>query len=127
MKDFLEFHHCQVETANTLSSAEQILMNWVPEVILIDFHIPNTEHWKPHPRFAHFFDPTQVSLTFCKQIKAHKTLRSILVFFISTDTQEQQKTLARQAGADGYFIKPMQEEYLERILGIARRKGLLSS
>ena len=61
--------------------------------------------------------PDMDGLEILKRIKANEILSSIPVVMLSTSNTHEDKTRARELGADGYFTKPLDFDGLCRVLG----------
>lgn len=74
-----------------------------PDVVLLDIMMPGID-----------------GLELCKQITTHPDLRHIKVVIVSGKAYDFDKRQAKQAGADGYIIKPLKAEaFAEEIKSIA--------
>ncbi|SHG74494.1 response regulator [Pedobacter caeni] len=85
---------------NTSSTSNQIVdqvMAYMPDIIFMD-------NWLP--------DVGGIDAT--RELKSHPTLKSIPVIYFTANNDV--KSLAEQAGADGYLSKPFDIQELENII-----------
>lgn len=93
-----------IRTSSTSNNIIDQVMAYIPDIIFMD-------NWLP--------DVGGIDAT--KALKRHDTLKSIPVIYFSANNDV--KSLAQQAGADGYLPKPFDIKELEDIIS----KHLLNS
>lgn len=86
-----------IKTSSTSNHIIDQVMAYTPDIIFMD-------NWLP--------DVGGIEAT--KELKAHHALKSIPVIYFSANNDV--KSLAEQAGADGYLSKPFDIEELEKII-----------
>jgi CheY-like chemotaxis protein len=116
VRDIASLFNCNTRIALSLQSAVQHLAHWNPHLVLLDLHLPPDE-WEPVPALRTKYDPTQRSLALCEQITAHPRFQHVTVCFVTVDNQREQRLLAQQAGAHGFWTKSeFGAEALEHLL-----------
>lgn len=94
----------EIKTSSTSNQIVDQVMAYMPDIIFMD-------NWLP--------DVGGIDAT--RELKAHPTLKGIPVIYFTANNDV--KSLAEQAGADGYLSKPFDIQELENIinkhLGIA--------
>lgn len=86
-----------IKTSSTSNNIIDQVMAYTPDIIFMD-------NWLP--------DVGGIDAT--RELKAHNTLKNIPVIYFSANNDV--KSLADQAGADGYLSKPFDIEELEEII-----------
>jgi DNA-binding response OmpR family regulator len=86
-----------IKTSSTSNNIVDQVMAFMPDIIFMD-------NWLP--------DVGGIDAT--RELKAHRALRNIPVIYFSANNDV--KSLAEQAGADGYLSKPFDIEELEAII-----------
>ncbi len=87
----------EIKTSSTSNNIIDQVMSYVPDIIFMD-------NWLP--------DVGGIDAT--RELKQHATLKSIPVIYFSANNDV--KSLAEQAGADGYLSKPFDIQELEDII-----------
>jgi CheY-like chemotaxis protein len=109
-KSFLYFSPVRVITARNGEEALTIARKERPRLIYMDLHMPKMD-----------------GAVCCARIKADPELRAIPVVMITSDCGAEAKARCRDAGCDGFLVKPMtRREFLEMghqfLPGIERRE-----
>jgi CheY-like chemotaxis protein len=109
VRDMAVLIDCDVKAAFSLKTAAEELTNeklahWTPHLILLDLHLPS-RGWKPHAVLRDQYDPTLYALAFCRQVRAHPRLKNVVVCIVTVDDQQEQREMARQAGAHAFYLK----------------------
>lgn len=86
-----------IKTSSTSNNIIDQVMAYTPDIIFMD-------NWLP--------DVGGIDAT--RELKAHDSLKNIPVIYFSANNDV--KSLADQAGADGYLSKPFDIEELEKII-----------
>ena len=71
-----------------------------PDFVLCDIGLPGTDGFEV-----------------CRQVKADPELRGVCVIALTAYTDEKSRGRARQAGFDGYYVKPLLPEALADLFG----------
>lgn len=106
VKEYLRKHNLQVKVVPSVSKAREILSKKKPDMILIDWNLPDGS-----------------GITLCEWIRRQfGDAVSILFLTVKGETPEVVKGF--QSGADDYLVKPFELEVLyARILAVLRRMG----
>jgi CheY-like chemotaxis protein len=89
----------EINTSSTSNDIIGQVSSYMPDIIFMD-------NWLP--------DVGGIDAT--RQLKRHEVLKSIPVIYFSANNDV--KSLAEQAGADGYLSKPFDIEELEKIIQV---------
>jgi two-component system, OmpR family, phosphate regulon response regulator PhoB len=101
------FHLLEAETP---SQAEIILLNQLPDLILLDWMLPECS-----------------GIQFAKKLKKQTQTENIPIIMLTAKAEEENKIRGLEAGADDYMTKPFSpKELIARIKTVLRR-GLLVS
>ncbi|MEB3247938.1 MAG: response regulator transcription factor [Merismopediaceae bacterium] len=95
VKDYLEFHGYQVETAENGRDALEILANFTPNMIICDIMMPIMDGYE-----------------FIQKVRQDSRLNWIPVMFLSAKGQSQDRVKGLNMGADLYMVKPFEPEEL---------------
>lgn len=87
----------EIKTSSTSNQIVDQVMAYMPDIIFMD-------NWLP--------DVGGIDAT--RELKSHPTLKSIPVIYFTANNDV--KSLAEQAGADGYLSKPFDIQELENII-----------
>ncbi len=87
----------EIKTSSTSNNIIDQVLSYIPDIIFMD-------NWLP--------DVGGIDAT--RELKQHATLKNIPVIYFSANNDV--KSLAEQAGADGYLSKPFDIEELENII-----------
>ena len=99
LKINLEMEGFQVVTSNTGKNVLNILDKEKPDLILLDLMLPETNG----------FD-------ICKKIKSFEKYKNIGIIIISAKSEENDKIVGLEIGADNYITKPFSiKEIIDRI------------
>ncbi|MGO2117781.1 MAG: response regulator transcription factor [Fusobacterium sp.] len=105
LKINLEMEGFQVVTSNTGKNVLNILDKEKPDLILLDLMLPETNG----------FD-------ICKKIKSFEKYKNIGIIIISAKSEENDKIVGLEIGADDYITKPFSiKEIIARINAVTRR------
>jgi CheY-like chemotaxis protein len=85
----LELNGYNVAYAKNGEEGVKKALNWQPDVILMDLRMPVMDGFKA-----------------IEEIKLDPLTKSIPVFVISAWSSKKERTQAKLAGADGFFVKP---------------------
>jgi len=97
----------EVMDANSVSAAESLLMDKLPDAMLVDWMLPGVS-----------------GVDFIRHIKEDERLRDIPVIMLTARTEEDDKITGLDAGADDYISKPFSpRELMARIRSVLRRSG----
>lgn len=97
-------------TAEDCRSAEIILHQQIPDLILLDWMLPNKS-----------------GIDFIAWLKANRLYRDIPIIMLTAKAEEENKIRSLNAGADDYVTKPFSpKELIARIDAVLRRGTLLS-
>lgn len=104
LAEYLEKQSFIVDQASDASKARSQLKNQVYDIILLDIMMPGED-----------------GLSFCRYVREHT---DIPVIFISAKTEETERIIGLELGADDYVTKPFSpRELVARIKVILRRSG----
>lgn len=104
LADYLQKQQFKVEQANDASKARALLKRHAFDIILLDIMMPGED-----------------GLSFCRFVREHT---EIPVIFISAKTEETERIIGLELGADDYVTKPFSpRELIARIKVILRRSG----
>jgi CheY-like chemotaxis protein len=81
------------------------LLSRVPDVIFVDVHMRGMD-----------------GIEVCRYIRREPQLRAVPIVAMSSDTQPALEARMREAGADGFLLKPITMDGLERMLKSASRQ-----
>lgn len=87
----------EIKTSSTSNNIIDQVLSYIPDIIFMD-------NWLP--------DVGGIDAT--RELKQHATLKNIPVIYFSANNDV--KSLAEQAGADGYLSKPFDIQELENII-----------
>jgi len=105
LKINLEMEGFQVVTSNTGKNIIPTLDYEKPDLILLDLMLPGIN-----------------GLDVCKEIKSYKKYKNIGIIIISAKSEETDKILGLEIGADDYITKPFSiKEMIARINAVIRR------
>lgn len=105
LKINLEMERFQVVTSNTGKNIISTLDYEKPDLILLDLMLPGIN-----------------GLNICKEIKSYKKYKNIGIIIISAKSEETDKILGLEIGADDYITKPFSiKEMIARINAVIRR------
>jgi CheY-like chemotaxis protein len=96
MAEILNLSGHQVEQANTVAQALEILERFTPDLILTDIMMPEAD-----------------GLTFIRRLRSQSTWAGIPTIAVSAKAMIQDRDAAREAGADGYLSKPFSAQELK--------------
>lgn len=94
LKEFFEFRKCVVLTADSGQLALDLVKKENPDIVLLDIKMERMG-----------------GLEALKEIKAHN--KDIAVIMVTGVSDTETKNLADNLGADGFIIKPLNEQVLE--------------
>ena len=92
----------QTEIALSPRHAMESIQRSVPSLILLDFNMPGVD-----------------GLEVCRYIKRDPTMSDTPVVFVSAEDDPTIIEAAKEAGASGYMVKPVEFEALETVLAQA--------
>ncbi len=95
MKQILEAEDFDVRTTMTLDAFDDLLKDWVPQVVLTDVNMPGM---------------TGVEL--CRALKSHYETAHVPILLCSSLPHDELAELARQCEADGFICKDESSERL---------------
>lgn len=90
VSDILEFDGYRILKASDAESAQEIIKNTPPDLILMDIALPGMD-----------------GLTLTRLLKANETTRHIIVIALTAFAMKGDDAKARDAGCDGYITKPI--------------------
>ena len=94
-----------VETILSGEDALKIMAKDVPDLIVLDIMMEGMDGYE-----------------FCKTVRADKNLKSVPIIFLSVKSEEIDKILGLELGADDYLTKPFSvKELISRIKAVLRR------
>lgn len=88
--DVLSFDGYEILNASDASSAQEIIRNTPPDLILMDIALPDMD-----------------GLTLTRLLKADESTRHIVVVALTAFAMKGDDARAREAGCDGYITKPI--------------------
>lgn len=101
----LENSGYEVVTCNTGTNALNVIRKEVPKLILLDLMLPGMDGYD-----------------ICKEIRKDNTIANIPVIMITAKSEELDKILGLELGADDYITKPFSvRELLARVKAVLRR------
>jgi PAS domain S-box-containing protein len=89
----------ELVTATSAKAGLELARQHIPDVILLDLHLPDLPGWN-----------------LLAQFKAEQTLRHIPVIVVSADATKRQRDRLRAAGAHAYLTKPIDVPEFRRVL-----------
>lgn len=108
VKDVLESEHYDVQVAKNALEAFRRLKDFVPDCIVLDLKLPGID-----------------GLEICRTLKSDDKYRLIPILILSTKSEETDKILGLELGADDYVTKPFSSgELVARIKAILRRRNI---
>jgi CheY-like chemotaxis protein len=90
VSDVLQFDGYLILQASDAESAQEIIKNTPPDLILMDIALPGMD-----------------GLTLTRLLKANETTRHIIVIALTAFAMKGDDAKARDAGCDGYITKPI--------------------
>ncbi len=99
MEMFLDSQGYEVETAYDGLDALDRIRTWGPDVVLMDIMMP-------------VMDGIEV----CRQVKADEATKNIPIIMVSAAAKREKEAEAREAGANGYILKPYEPAELTEII-----------
>jgi CheY-like chemotaxis protein len=107
VSDVLEFDGYRILKAIDAESAQEIIGNTQPDLILMDIALPGMD-----------------GLTLTRLLKASETTRHIIVVALTAFAMKGDEAKAREAGCDGYITKPVNTRTLsDDVAGYLRGRG----
>ncbi|MDW5416889.1 MULTISPECIES: phosphate regulon transcriptional regulator PhoB [unclassified Iodobacter] len=98
-------HH--VMRADSAESAQNIVRNALPDLILLDWMLPG-----------------MTGIDFAKKLRAEERTRQIPLIMLTARSDEQDKVIGLETGADDYITKPFSPRELQaRIKAVLRRRA----
>lgn len=98
----------EIFTASDAVQAYAIAEEQLPEVILSDYYMPYED-----------------GFTFCKKIKAHKSLYDTIFVILSVASEVETRVKGLEVGADDFITKPFDpDELLSKVKALLRIKSL---
>jgi len=94
----------ETETAVTGAEALEVVQRWVPDLLVIDLHLPDTDGYALLPA-----------------LRAHLGAPTLPAFLCTADDAAQVAEPARRAGFDGCWTKPL--DLREILAELKRRSG----
>jgi two-component system phosphate regulon response regulator PhoB len=95
----------RVMRAGTVRQAEQLVNSAIPQLIVLDWMLPDTP-----------------GLTFARKLRAERRTVAVPIILLTGRSGESDKITGLEAGADDYLIKPFSpRELLARIKAVLRR------
>lgn len=82
--------HNGVDALDILNGNSKIQEKFIPDIILLDINMPKMN-----------------GLEFLRVIKNYYTLNNILIFIMTTSSEEYDKLAAHNLGIAGYILKPL--------------------
>jgi two-component system chemotaxis response regulator CheY len=95
------------DAANGRMGLEQIRQEGAPNVVLVDWNMPEMD-----------------GLEFIRAVRAEQAYRQLPIMMVTTETEMSQVVKALAAGANEYFMKPFTKEMIQEklaLLGVAQR------
>ena len=97
----------RVMRAGTVRQAEQLVNTAIPQLIVLDWMLPDTP-----------------GLTFARKLRSERRTAAVPIMLLTGRSGESDKITGLEAGADDYLIKPFSpRELLARIKAVLRRVG----
>ncbi|MBD3271843.1 MAG: response regulator [Elusimicrobia bacterium] len=108
VKDVLESEHYTVKSAKNASEAFRRIKEFTPDLVVLDLKLPGTD-----------------GLEICRTLKADDNYKLLPILILSTKSEESDKIVGLEIGADDYVTKPFSSgELLARVKAILRRRNL---
>lgn len=108
MKDMLESEDFKTTTAKNATEAFKKVKDFQPDLIILDLKLPGMD-----------------GLEICKKIKSEQQSSHISIIILSTKSEESDKVVGLELGADDYVTKPFGPgELIARVKAVLRRKEL---
>ena len=101
MESMLEEFGCEVRVALDGESALRSARTLVPDLILLDVHMPKLDGFAT-----------------CKQLKEDKATMDVPVLFVTALSDEFNKVAGLELGAADYIVKPIEFEELRARIGV---------
>lgn len=100
-------HDMVVYSANTGAEAIKSAKDNIPDVILLDVMLPDID-----------------GMEVCEEIRKHKTLKNVLILFLSARGEDYSQIAGYKVGADDYIVKPVKLKILtEKIRTLLNRQN----
>lgn len=107
VKDLLEGENYSVATAKNASEAFKRIKDSKPQLIVLDLKLPGTD-----------------GLEICRTLKAEERTRDISVIILSTKSEDSDKIVGLEIGADDYVTKPFSPgELVARVKAVLRKNN----
>ena len=94
-----------VEAADGSEALERALTE-PPDLLLVDVNMPTMDGY-----------------AFLRAVRSHPDLAAIPAVMISTEAEAEDRRLAFEAGANLYLVKPVDDVWLQAILGVLAETG----
>lgn len=106
VKEYLKKYELNVTVASSVSQAKEILLKKRPDMVLIDWNLPDGN-----------------GIALCEW-KRRRFGEEISILFLTVKGETPEVVQGFQSGADDYLVKPFEPEVLySRILAVLRRMG----
>ncbi|MEK9932503.1 MAG: phosphate regulon transcriptional regulator PhoB [Methylophilaceae bacterium] len=105
----INLHQSGFNPVRALSAeyAEKIISNTLPDLIILDWMLPGID-----------------GIEFARRLKTNKETKSIPIIMLTAKSQEDNKIMGLEAGADDYMTKPFSpRELIARVKAVLRRKA----
>src|ERR1700681_2368870 len=99
----------QVLRAASVTEAQKIIRETLPDMVLLDWILPEI-----------------TGVTFARQLRADQRTREIPIIMLTGRSEDTEKVIGLEAGADDYVTKPFSAiELIARIKAVMRRRAPL--
>ncbi|MFH1283539.1 MAG: response regulator transcription factor [bacterium] len=107
VKDVLESEGFQTSSAKNAASAFKRIKEFMPDIIILDLKLPGMD-----------------GLEICKKLKSDQTYSQVPIIILSTKSEESDKVVGLELGADDYMSKPFSSaELIARVKAVLRRQS----
>ncbi len=100
----------EVKTCSSANEARELMKKFQPDLLILDIMMEGLDGYG-----------------FCRELRLTKEYRSLPVMFLSAKSEEFDKVLGLELGADDYITKPFgMKELISRVKAVLRRSAKIS-
>ncbi|MFX0006770.1 MAG: PleD family two-component system response regulator [Promethearchaeota archaeon] len=108
LTEIIELKGFTCRTVDNISLAMRELENYLPKLILLDVHLPDSSGYD-----------------FCKKLKSSKRFNKILIYYFTGVAETEVAIKALETKADGYLIKPFDLSEFYNIIELVKQNTVV--